>query len=191
MPYSNEDAMQVFLENSETDEELQGNERGSVCCRYSRLYTRRFTVEEIVHSSWSVNALDASLGHYPANSYNVNGTFVALQPMFTEPKGKHVERFLEVLDEVRLLLLSCLLRVPAPLKKASWEDVWGKHRTYGQRQRRPKDVETGRDFWSSMEEYSGRQFPNCPINLYQETLPVSSNRLLILRVRGQHTQPQK
>jgi len=24
MPYSNEDAMQVFLENSETDEELQG-----------------------------------------------------------------------------------------------------------------------------------------------------------------------
>ena len=72
-----------------------------------------------------MNALGASLGHYPANSYNVNGTFVALEPAFTEPKGKDMERFLEFLDEVRLLLLSCLPRAPAPHKKASWEDVWG------------------------------------------------------------------
>lgn len=50
-----------------------------------------------------------------------------------EPQGKDIDRLLEVLDEVRLLLTSCVPSAPAPQKKRpSWDDVW-KKTSYGVR----------------------------------------------------------
>ena len=43
-----------------------------------------------------------------------------------ENQGKDVDRLLEVLEEVRLLLASSIPAAPATPKKLSWEDVWRK-----------------------------------------------------------------
>jgi hypothetical protein len=44
-----------------------------------------------------------------------------------EPLGENLERLLEVLEEVRVLLAGSLPAAPAPQnKKLSWDDVWPK-----------------------------------------------------------------
>jgi hypothetical protein len=106
-------------------------------------------------------------------------------------KARIMERFLEVLDEVRLLLQAVYLelllhtrKLPGKTCGESIGRLWPTPTTAQGRRDRSRP-------WSNMEKYSRRQFPNCPINLYQEILLVSSHRLLTLRVRGRHTQPQR